>query len=96
VAKLCRNVQIAGASRRRSRSFGFGVAPGARSGDRPTGLEAAGMELASGMGFPPLLATKSNYHLFFKDVNLFGEFLKKIDKLFGDVVLKAKLSQPRG
>ena len=39
-----------------------------------------------GHGRPPLLATKPNYHPFFKDVNLFWGFLKKIDKLFGDVV----------
>jgi len=39
------------------------------------------MELASGMGFPPLLATKSNYHLFFKDVK-FAEhsFQKSLQK----------------
>ena len=38
---------------------------------RPTGLEAAGTELATNMGFPPLLATNSNYPLFFKDVKFF-------------------------
>jgi hypothetical protein len=54
------------------------VAPDARSGYRPTGLEAAGMELASDMGFPPLLETKPNYHPFFKDVKFFehGFYLK--------------------
>jgi hypothetical protein len=52
------------------------VAPGARSGYRPTGLEAADTELASGMGFPPLLATKSNYRLFFKDVKFFEQFFE--------------------
>jgi hypothetical protein len=35
------------------------------------------MELASGMGFPPLLSTKANYHLFFKDVNFFEDGFQK-------------------
>jgi hypothetical protein len=56
------------------------MAPGAQSGYFPTGLEAAGMELASGMGFPPLSAKKSNYHLFLKDV-MFVENLSVIQTL---------------
>jgi hypothetical protein len=35
------------------------------------------MELASGMGFSPLLGTNSNYHLFFKDVKFFEDSFQK-------------------
>jgi hypothetical protein len=39
------------------------------------------MELAFDMGFPPLLATGSNYHLFFKDVKFFEHSISLEDSL---------------
>jgi hypothetical protein len=42
-------------------------------------LERIGAELASGMGFPPLLGAKQNYHQFMKDVKLPRELQKEIE-----------------
>ena len=73
ILKQMRRERMAGAQgfTEAIQEFRFGMAPGARSGHRPIGSEAAGMESTSSMGIPPLLATNANYHLFLKDVKFF-------------------------
>jgi len=68
--------------RRRSRSFSFGVAPGAWPGSRPTGIEGISTELASGIGFPPSLGTTEDYHSFFNIVKLLENILDYVADKF--------------
>ena len=67
VGVVAKDWQERRASRRRSISLDFGMAPASWPGYRRTGFEGTGMELASGMGFPPPWGANEDYHFFFKN-----------------------------